>query len=268
MKVLTRVTASVLIILLSTVGLCYPQSTAVEIHTVGIEYAVQGRFEEARLEFEKVLKVDPSFESARIALELIENVIDQKVRKETAIHHFKADGCIIRRQWDEAIAECDKALEINHKFAMGYVDRGIAHVGKREYGRAISDFNKAIEINPRLSGFYLSRGIVYSYKGEYDKAISDFNKAIELNPRYAKAYNNRGIAHAIKGQYEKTISDYNTAIEINPRFAEAYNNRAVAYFYKRDYETAWDDVYKAQSLGYKVHPGFLNALRQASGREK
>jgi hypothetical protein len=30
----------------------------------------------------------------------------------------------------------------------------------------------------------------------------------------------------------------------------------------------WDDVHKAQNLGYTVHPGFLKALRQASGRQK
>jgi tetratricopeptide (TPR) repeat protein len=128
--------------------------------------------------------------------------------------------------------------------------------------------NQGIEINPRYAEFYNNRGLVYEEKGQYDKAISYYNKAIELNPRYAKAYNNRGNAYYKKGQYEKTISDYSKAIEINPRFAEAYNNRAVAYFYKRNYEKTWDDVYKAQNLGYKVHPGFLNALRQASGREK
>ena len=218
MKVLTRVTTSVLILLLSTVGLCYPQSTAVEIHTVGIEHAVQGKFEEARLEFEKVLRIDPSFESARIALELIENVTDQKIKKETAILHFKADGCIIKRQWDEAIAECDKALEINHKFAMAYIDRGIAYVGKREYGRAIADFNKAIEINPRLPGFYLSRGIVYSYKGEYDKAISDFDKAIDLNPKEAMFYRSRGAAWHYKGDYERAVADYTKASDMTRRY--------------------------------------------------
>ena len=115
---------------------------------------------------------------------------------------------------------------------------------------------------------YNNRGIAHAIKGQYEKTISDYNKAIEINPRYAKAYNNRGNAYYKKGQYEKTISDYSKAIEINPRFAEAYNNRAVAYFYKRNYEKTWDDVYKSQNLGYKVHPGFLNVLRQASGREK
>ncbi len=245
MKVLTRVTTSILILLLSTVGLCYPQSTAVEIHTVGIEHAVQGNFEKARLEFEKVLKVDPSFESARIALELIENVIDQKVRKETAIHHFKADGCIIKRQWDEAIAECDKALEMNHKFAMAYIDRGIAYVGKREYGRAIADFNKAIEINPRLPGFYLSRGIVYSYKGEYDKAISDFDKTIDINPKGAMGYYSRGLAYQGKGEYDKAISDFDKAIDLNPKEAMFYRSRGAAWHYKGDYERAVADYTKA-----------------------
>ena len=79
---------------------------------------------------------------------------------------------------------------------------------------------------------------------------------------------NQGIALLKKGRYDLSINYFNKAIEINPRFAEAYNNRAFVNFYKRDFEMAWDDVYKALNLGYKVHPGFLNALRQASGREK
>ncbi|MBW2565544.1 MAG: tetratricopeptide repeat protein [Deltaproteobacteria bacterium] len=256
MKVLTRVTTSVLILLLSTVGLCYPQSTAVETHTEGIEYAVQGNFSEARLEFEKVLKIDPSFESARIALELIENVTDQKIKKETAIHHFKADGYIIERQWDEAIAECDKALEINHKFAMAYIDRGIASVGKREYGRAISDFNKAIEINPTLPGFYLSRGIVYSYKGEYDKAISDFDKTIDLNPKAAMGYYSRGLAYQGKGEYDKAISDFDKAIGLNPKEAMFYRSRGAAWHYKGDYERAVADYTKASDMN-RLYPAEL-----------
>ena len=40
------------------------------------------------------------------------------------------------------------------------------------------------------------------------------------------------------------------------------------YFHKGEYEKAWDDVYEAQNLGYKVNSLILNALRKASGREK
>jgi len=84
----------------------------------------------------------------------------------------------------------------------------------------------------------------------------------------ATFYYNRGNEEFKKGQYDRAIADYNKALDLNPKIADAYNNRAVAYYYQKDYDKAWKDVHKAQSLGYKVHPGFLKALRQASGRDK
>jgi tetratricopeptide (TPR) repeat protein len=110
-------------------------------------------------------------------------------------------------------------------------------------------------------------GIAFLNDGQYDRAITCFNKVIEKNPNDV-AYSFRGEAYCEKGQYDKAISDYCKAIELNPEYAIAYNNRGLAYYRKGDYEKAWNDVYKAQNLGYKVHPGFLKALRQASGREK
>jgi len=167
------------------------------------------------------------------------------------------------------LAGCATTEEIKETDSDALLNQGIALLQDDQYDLSINYFNKVIEINPRYADAYSIRGVAYGMgKGQYDKAISDFNKAIEINPKYAKAYNNRGNAYFKKGQYEKTISDYNKAIEINPKFAEAYNNRALIYFYERDYEKAWDDVYKALNLGYKVHPEFLNILRQASGIEK
>ena len=55
---------------------------------------------------------------------------------------------------------------------------------------------------------------------------------------------------------------------MNARYAKAYYNRAIACYYKGEYDKAWDDVHKAQNLGYQVHPGFLKLLREASGRER
>ena len=75
-----------------------------------------------------------------------------------------------------------------------------------------------------------------------------------------------GIAYNNQGNTAKEIESYKKAIELDPDYADAYNNRAVAYYYMKEYDKAWDDVYKAQSLGYQLHPGFLKDLREASGR--
>jgi len=86
-----------------------------------------------------------------------------------------------------ATTEQEKSESRNPKF---YNNRGIAYGEKGQYDQAISDFNKAIEINPRYEKAYNNRGIVYRLEGQYDQAISDFNKAIEINPTDAQAYNN------------------------------------------------------------------------------
>jgi len=89
-----------------------------------------------------------------------------------------------------------------------------------------------------------------------------------IAPNDAEACYNRGNAYSLKGEYDKAIADYTKAIEINPKYAKAYYNRGLAYYLKKEYDKAWEDVYKAQGLGFKVHPGFLNALRKASGRQR
>ena len=71
-----------------------------------------------------------------------------------------------------------------------YNSRGIAYGQKGQYDQAISNFNRAIELNPNDNKAYNNRGIVYRLKGEHDQAISDFNKAIEISPLDAEAYNN------------------------------------------------------------------------------
>lgn len=115
---------------------------------------------------------------------------------------------------------------------------------------------------------YYNRGTAYYENGEYDQAILCFDKAIKINTRFAEAYCNRGTAYKNKGEYDRAISDYNKALEINPSFAVAYCNRAVVFHSQGKFDKAWEDVHKAQSLEYRVPQEFLEALRDASGRER
>ncbi|MEE8075142.1 MAG: tetratricopeptide repeat protein, partial [Candidatus Binatia bacterium] len=68
------------------------------------------------------------------------------------------------------------------KDAAAYNNRGNAYTRKGQYDQAISDFNKALEINPRDAKAYNDRGVSYARKGQYDQAVSDYNKALEINP--------------------------------------------------------------------------------------
>lgn len=56
----------------------------------------------------------------------------------------------------------------------------------KEHDKAIADFNKAIELDPEYALAYSTRGFAYTKLGEKEKAISDFEKCIELseNPAF------------------------------------------------------------------------------------
>ncbi len=144
-------------------------------------------------------------------------------------------------------------------------NRGFDYCQIGQYDQAISDFSKAIEINPRLAHAYNNRGAAYLYKGQYDQAILDLSKAIEINPRLAHAYNNRGWAYIKKWQYDQAISDFNKTVEIDARFVDAYFYRAIVYFLMEEYDKSLLDVIKAQQLGYQIPLEFLDDLRKAAG---
>ena len=71
---------------------------------------------------------------------------------------------------------------------MAYKNRAIAYSnGKHDYDSAIADFSKAVQLNPKLTEAYIDRGIIYESKHDLDRALADFRAAIQLDPENAIA---------------------------------------------------------------------------------
>ncbi len=161
--------------------------------------------------------------------------------------------------------------QVESKDANFYFNRGTAYIAKGQYDQAISDFNKALEINPSYAEAYNNRGAVYSRKGQNDEAISDYSKAIEIDPEGVKAYNNRAWEYTLKLQYDQAISDLKKAHEINPGNADIYNNLAwvlatakVSAF--RDGKKAVELALRACELSDWKNVGYLDTLAAAYAR--
>ncbi len=110
---------------------------------------------------------------------------------------------------------CYTTLPINaQNSAEEYFISGVGKLASGDYQGAINDFNKAIEINPKDADAYYNRGFAKAKLGDYRKAIEDFNKAIEINPNYAMAYHNRGFAKIKLGQKDSGCQDLSKAGEM------------------------------------------------------
>ena len=123
----------------------------------------------------------------------------------------------------------DEAQERDRR-TVSHANNGFDYSKKLQFDSAISEFSKAIELNPDVTLCYFGRGQAYMAKNRMDKAIPDFSKTIELFSTYADAYVMRGIAYSILGQSEDAMKDFNKAIEINPEYADAYYYRGTEYF--------------------------------------
>jgi tetratricopeptide (TPR) repeat protein len=110
--------------------------------------------------------------------------------------------------------------------ADNYFASAYAKYRRSDYQNALSDYNKAIEINLNYTAAYYFRGLIkYGHLGDFNGALADFNRAIEIQPDYAFAYNLRGeIFYNVLGEPQKAFADYNRAIEILPDFAAAHSN--------------------------------------------
>jgi tetratricopeptide (TPR) repeat protein len=175
-----------------TLGLWCGQSVAKQSLTPAMEYAAQGKFKEAKEEFERILKVDPLNERAKLCLRIIENVTDKKLERKSVIYLFKGAIYADKGLWDEAIAEYNRAIELNPRFVEAYFARGVAHIeGKGQYDKAISDFTEAIKIAPEDADAYNNRGVALHLNGDYEKAWEDVHKVESLgdqvHPDFQKA---------------------------------------------------------------------------------
>ena len=112
--------------------------------------------------------------------------------------------------------------------ATQYFDQGVEKYDAGNYQGAIDDYTKAIEINTQYAIAYNNRGNAKRYLNDRQGAIADFTTAIEINPRFVLAYFNRGIDRFALGDLRAAITDYDKAIEIDPQFEDAYYYRASA----------------------------------------
>ena len=96
-----------------------------------------------------------------------------------------------------------------------YQNRANANFVMGEYDAAIVDYNKAVELNPKESTIYFSRALAHFNNKSFSPAIADFDKVIELDPKEAMAYFKRGSALEKIGNFEKALSDYQKAVELD-----------------------------------------------------
>lgn len=158
---------------------------------------------------------------------------------------------------DLAMADLNKAIEIDPKNYAAYELRAGINFKLKNYDAAIDDAKAAIEIAPWIEDAYTTLAMATSSKaGSFnDVAQSYFRQSttnriknataiITRDPKNFEALMKRASAYASNQQYAEAITDYSAAIELDKRHIPAYTGRASAYSGIQTYDRAAADYTK------------------------
>ncbi|MCW1968590.1 MAG: protein kinase [Anaerolineae bacterium] len=85
--------------------------------------------------------------------------------------------------------------------------RGVIYHNKGDYDCAIAEYGKAIELNPNNPDYWFQRGKSYSRNNNETQAIADYNSAIQINPNKHDYYYERSSSYFKRQDILRYLTD-------------------------------------------------------------
>jgi lipoprotein NlpI len=104
-------------------------------------------------------------------------------------------------EMDKAIKLVGEAIKADPKSSKGYALRARLLVDQRDYEPALADFDRLIELSPEEAEHYYYRGRARFCTGKIAESIRDFDHYVEERPRLASRQWERGIAIYYAGKF-------------------------------------------------------------------
>src|SRR5213595_1363264 len=167
--------------------------------------------------------------AAKKALEIDDNLAEAHTTLgfSLCVHHFDFAGSI--REFERAIALNPNYATAHHWFG----DGPLLAVG--QFDRAIAEGKRALELDPLSVIITADLGANYLVARRYDEAIEQFPKAIDLDPRFYYTHWNLAEVLEMKGNLREALEEYKKAVELDDDpFVLALLGQAYAKVGQRD----------------------------------
>jgi len=214
----------------------FPASPSTPFET-GMSYFGQGKYDEAIIEFEKSIELDPNHTDSYYYLGqsyLQKAIIEYNKKNMLKFYSFSRKSYEISEkvipQYEKMIK--DNPEDLNNYLRLGYIYEIRSMVPFiNENDQALACYLKALELveispssarNAGISAF-LNLRIGYIYWGEkkYPQAIEYLEGAVERSPQNVEATYYLGCSYAKIGEEEKALTFFRKILEFAPQSNEA-----------------------------------------------
>ncbi|MBA7627585.1 Beta-barrel assembly-enhancing protease [subsurface metagenome] len=242
------------------------QDNVIKQFSEGLVKEAEGDYLSAIFVFQDVLKINPYFFDAKIALarclfktgnlgeseRLLLEALKQE-RNNVAARNILGRVLISQKKFKEAEEVFKAALEIepvNIETKYGLAD---LYRAKGDYKSAISLYNEILKVYPQEVWTYIYLGTSYTEMKHLERAGGFFRKAVSLDSQspwthinlarhyYQMGLKKSGIEPATSEKFfDAAVYEAETALHIENRTPEAYKILLSVYFFNKDYQKALD----------------------------
>lgn len=99
---------------------------------------------------------------------------------------------------------------------IGHFNRGWAYFNGGDYDKALADFDKSIELKSDYADTYFSRAIAQHMRGARDECLADLDVYLEKKGATAEAYINRARMFRIRKEPSRAFSEVQSAASVDP----------------------------------------------------
>jgi adenylate cyclase len=126
----------------------------------------------------------------------------------------------MKKQYDKAIAECERAVSLDPNSAENIMRSGMVLNWAGRAEEAIPYLQSAIRLNPLPPAIYLIQ-LANSYRdsGQYEKAIEACKKALQREPNTQFPYIHMAVSYIRLGQEKEARAAAAEILRINPKFS-------------------------------------------------
>jgi len=179
-------------------------------YKLGVSYLAKEQINEAFVEFQKAIKLNPKNKNSLNALGLISTEY---------------------KEYGDAVSYYKRAISITPDYSEAMNNLGVTYVKMEEWDEAVKYFKMALE-NPLYSTpqrAYSNLGYTFYMKGDYHNAMLTLEEAIIRYPDFLQPVYFMGLAYIKLGKIETAIEEFKKAVNLAPEYIDAHWELANAY---------------------------------------
>jgi adenylate cyclase len=123
-----------------------------------------------------------------------------------------------------------KAISLDASESLPHTVLSNVYLWQKQYEQSIAEVEKAIELHPNDADGLASHGGVLNWAGRPEEAVELVQRAMQLNPINPPWYLwELGHSYYLLNQFEKAIETFNKLLDLNPNFLPAYSYLVTMY---------------------------------------